>query len=135
MIASKRSRSSNAAAAAASDSREPSRPSAIELGNRSGVLAGRATRTGLGEHRRHGRLGHAPGRDHEGTSASGNLNFTGTLVPKHVMLVGNDGNMYWAAGAIWFGSAFNAQTGTGTFTFTEHLVFVDPGGVSLEQST
>jgi hypothetical protein len=65
---------------------------------------------------------------HEGTSASGNVNFTGTLVPKNVVLVGSDGNTYRAAGAIWFGGAFNAQTGTGTFTFTEHIVFVGPGG-------
>jgi hypothetical protein len=65
---------------------------------------------------------------HEGTSASGNTNITGTLVPKNVVLLGSDGNTYRPAGAIWFGGAFNAQTGTGTFTFTEHIVFVGPGG-------
>jgi hypothetical protein len=65
---------------------------------------------------------------HEGESASGNLNFTGTLVPKNVVLLGSDGNTYRATGAIWFGGAFNAQQGTETFTFTEHIVFVGPGG-------
>ncbi|HSK15010.1 MAG TPA: hypothetical protein VK915_02475 [Gaiellaceae bacterium] len=65
---------------------------------------------------------------HEGTSASGNTNFTGTLVPKNVLLVGSDGMTYRAAGAIWFGGAFNAQAGTETFTFTEHIVFVGPAG-------
>jgi hypothetical protein len=65
---------------------------------------------------------------HEGTSASGNMNFTGTLVPKDVVLVASDGNTYRAAGAIWFGGAFNAQQGTGTFTFTEHIAFVGAGG-------
>jgi opacity protein-like surface antigen len=65
---------------------------------------------------------------HEGTSASGNMNFTGTLVPKDVVFVGSDGNTYRPAGAIWFGGAFNAQQGTGTFTFTEHIAFVGPGG-------
>jgi hypothetical protein len=65
---------------------------------------------------------------HEGASASGNMNFTGTLVPKNVVLAGSDGNTYRASGAIWFGGAFNAQQGTETFTFTEHLVFVGAGG-------
>ena len=65
---------------------------------------------------------------HEGTSASGNTNITGTLVPKNVVFVGSDGNTYRPAGAIWFGGAFNAQQGTGTFTFTEHIALVGPGG-------
>ncbi len=65
---------------------------------------------------------------HEGTSSSGNMNFTGTLVPKDVVLIGSDGNTYRAAGAIWFGGAFNAQQETGTFTFTEHIALVGPGG-------
>jgi hypothetical protein len=65
---------------------------------------------------------------HEGTSASGNTNLTGTLVPKDVVVVGTDGNTYRAAGAIWFGGATNAQQGADTFTFTEHIAFVGPGG-------
>ena len=65
---------------------------------------------------------------HEGTSASGNTNVTGTLVPRDVVLAGSDGNTYRAAGAIWFGGAFNTQRGTDTFTFTEHIAFVGSGG-------
>jgi hypothetical protein len=65
---------------------------------------------------------------HEGTSASGNMNVTGTLVPRNIVLVGSDGNTYRPAGAIWFGGAFNAQQGTQTFTFTEHIAFVGGGG-------
>jgi hypothetical protein len=72
--------------------------------------------------------GELKGVIHEGTSASGNMNITGTLVPTDVVLLGSDGNTYHAAGAIWFGGAFNAQQGTGTFTFTEHIAFVGPGG-------
>lgn len=49
-------------------------------------------------------------------------------MPKDVVLAGTDGNTYRAAGAIWFGGATNAQQGTDTFTFTEHIAFVGPGG-------
>jgi hypothetical protein len=67
---------------------------------------------------------------HEDESASGNLNFTGTIVPKAV-LQGSDGQLYRASGAVWFGGAFNAQSGTETFTFTQHIVFVGKGGVGI----
>ena len=72
---------------------------------------------------------------HEGTSSSGNMNVTGTFVPVGVTLTGSGGNTYHAAGATWFGGAFNAQTGGFTFTDTEHIVFVGPGGVVGKVST
>ena len=55
---------------------------------------------------------------HEGTSASGNTNFTGTLVPKHVVLEDGEGNVYSLSGALWFGDTSNAQKGTSQGTFT-----------------
>jgi hypothetical protein len=65
----------------------------------------------------------------EGTSASGNMMITGTGVPHGVVLVDEDGNTYRAAGAIWFGGAFNAQTGGFTFTDTEHVMFLGSNGL------
>jgi hypothetical protein len=79
--------------------------------------------------------GYISGVLHEGTSASGNMNITGTFVPVGVTLAGSDGNTYHAAGATWFGGALNAQTGGFTFTDTEHIVFVGPGGVVGKVST
>jgi hypothetical protein len=73
--------------------------------------------------------GYLAGTVHEGTSASGNMNITGTIVPVGVTFSGSDGNTYRAAGAGWFGGAFNAQTGGETFTDTEHFIFVGPGGL------
>ena len=58
---------------------------------------------------------------HEGTSASGNTNFTGTLVPKHVVLEDDEGNVYSLSGAVWFGDTSNAQQGTSQGTFTAFL--------------
>ena len=66
---------------------------------------------------------------HEGASASGNMNVTGTLVPVGVVFSGSDGNTYYGHGASWFGGAFNAQTGGLTFTDTEHFTFTGPGGI------
>jgi hypothetical protein len=65
----------------------------------------------------------------EGTSASGNMMITGTGVPHGVVLVDEEGNTYRAAGAIWFGGAFNAQTGGFTFTDTEHVMFLGSHGL------
>jgi hypothetical protein len=66
---------------------------------------------------------------HEGASASGNMNITGTIVPVGVVFSGSDGNTYYGHGAGWFGGAFNAQTGGMTFTDTEHFIFTGPGGI------
>jgi hypothetical protein len=66
---------------------------------------------------------------HEGESASGNLNFTGTIVPRKVTAVDDEGNEFRAVGATWFGGTFNAQRGSfqGTFTFKIQLVSVGGG--------
>jgi opacity protein-like surface antigen len=65
---------------------------------------------------------------HEGSSKSGNTNFTGTLVPRHVVLEDEDGNQYSLAGAVWFGDTANAQQGTAQGTFTAHMNIVRRGG-------
>jgi len=65
---------------------------------------------------------------HEGGSASGNFNFTGTLTPQHVTLVDEDGNSYRLSGAVWFGATGNAQQETGQETFTAHLNILAKGG-------
>jgi hypothetical protein len=64
---------------------------------------------------------------HEGTSASGNTNFTGTLVGKNVVLEDEEGNVYSLHGAVWFGDTSNAQQGTAQGTFTAFLNIVSPG--------
>jgi hypothetical protein len=64
---------------------------------------------------------------HEGTSASGNTNFTGTLVPKHVVLEDDEGNVYSLSGAVWFGNTSNAQQGTSQGTFTAFFNIVRNG--------
>jgi hypothetical protein len=65
---------------------------------------------------------------HEGTSASGNMNVTGTTVPRDVVFKDSAGNLYRASGATWFGGTFNAQTGTFQFTDTEHINIVSATG-------
>jgi hypothetical protein len=65
---------------------------------------------------------------HQGTSKSGNTNFTGTLVPRHVVLEDEDGNQYSLSGAVWFGDTFNAQQGTAQGTFTAYLNIISRGG-------
>jgi hypothetical protein len=65
---------------------------------------------------------------HEGTSKSGNTNFTGTLVPQHVVLEDEDGAQYRITGAIWFGDTSNAQQGSAQGTFTAYLNIVSQGG-------
>lgn len=65
---------------------------------------------------------------HEGGSASGNFNFTGTLTPQHVTLVDENGNSYRLSGAVWFGATGNAQQETGQETFTAYLNILAEGG-------
>jgi len=65
---------------------------------------------------------------HEGSSASGNGNFTFTGTPKQVVAVDEDGNVYSIVGAVWGGGTFNAQTGGFQTTFTSKLQIVSKGG-------
>ena len=65
---------------------------------------------------------------HEGSSKSGNTNFTGTLVPQHVVLEDEDGALYSNAGAVWFGDTSNAQQGSAQGTFTAYLNIISQGG-------
>lgn len=64
---------------------------------------------------------------HEGTSASGNENVTGTLTPQAVVATDEAGNIYSLRGAFWFGGAVNAQQGTMVFTDTGKLQVVSRG--------
>jgi hypothetical protein len=65
---------------------------------------------------------------HEGESASGNFNFTGTITPREVVAEDSAGNEYRVAGAFWFGGTFNSKTEAFQETFTGKLQIVSPGG-------
>ncbi len=65
---------------------------------------------------------------HEGSSASGNENFTGTVTPQHVTLTDGEGGTYSASGAVWFGGTFNNQNGEEQGTFTFHINIIQKGG-------
>jgi hypothetical protein len=65
---------------------------------------------------------------HEGSSKSGNTNFTGTLVPQNVVLEDENGEQFRVAGAVWFGDTSNAQQGSAQGTFTAYLNIVSQGG-------
>ena len=65
---------------------------------------------------------------HQGSSASGNVNFTFTGTPKQVVAEDADGNVYSIVGAVWGGGTFNAQTGGSQTTFTGKLQIVSQGG-------
>jgi hypothetical protein len=65
---------------------------------------------------------------HQGTSKSGNTNFTGTLVPQNVVLEDENGEQFRVAGAVWFGDTSNAQQGSAQGTFTAYLNIVSQGG-------
>jgi hypothetical protein len=69
---------------------------------------------------------------HEGQSASGNANVTGTITPRHVVLQDQDGNLYSLAGAIWFGATFNANTGGFQATSTDKFQIVSQGGGTVD---
>jgi ABC-type Fe3+/spermidine/putrescine transport system ATPase subunit len=70
---------------------------------------------------------------HEGTSASGNTNFTGTVTLQKVVAEDAAGNVYSIRGAEWFGVTENAQQG-GTFqaTFTGKLQVVAQGSGTVD---
>jgi hypothetical protein len=65
---------------------------------------------------------------HSGVTPTGNTNFTGTLTPKGVTLVDEDGNTYRLGGAVWFGDTSNANQGSAQGTFTAYLNIVSQGG-------
>jgi hypothetical protein len=69
---------------------------------------------------------------HEGTSASGNLNFTGTITPSGVVAVDESGNQYSVRGAFWFGATINAQRESGQETFTGKIQIVAPGSGTVD---
>lgn len=64
---------------------------------------------------------------HEGSSRSGNQNFTGTVTPSGVVAVDADGNEYDIRGALWFGGTYNAKQGSWQETFTGKLQIVGQG--------
>lgn len=64
---------------------------------------------------------------HEGESASGNGNFTATIVPRGVTAVDNGGKTFRAVGAVWFGGTFNAQRESFQSTFTFKIQLVGTG--------
>lgn len=65
---------------------------------------------------------------HEGESASGNLNFTVTIVPKDVTGVTSEGTKVSVHGATWFGGTFNSKKEVFQETFTFVIQFVEKGG-------
>jgi hypothetical protein len=67
---------------------------------------------------------------HEGQSASGNLNFTGTITPQHVVAEDPAGNEYTLRGAFWFGGTMTQDTEQ--FWSTAKLQIVDQGGGSVD---
>jgi len=65
---------------------------------------------------------------HEGESASGNTNFTVTIVPRDVVLEDAAGSVFSIHGAEWIGGTENAQQGTFQFTDTDFFTIVSSGG-------
>jgi len=69
---------------------------------------------------------------HEGTSASGNTNFTGTITTQAVVAEDAAGNVYSIRGTEWFGGTLNAQQGTFQDTFTGQLQVVAKGSGQVD---
>lgn len=67
---------------------------------------------------------------HENLSPSGNVSFTGTGVPKNVVLEDEAGNTYRARGTIHFGGTINAQTGGEQGGTTLVIQIVGEGGAT-----
>ena len=63
----------------------------------------------------------------EGTSASGNTNFTSTITTQHVVAVDEAGHVYSIRGTEWFGFKENAQQATFVATFTGQLQVIAQG--------
>ena len=68
---------------------------------------------------------------HEGSSTSGNENFTLTIAPQNVLAVSNDpaaeGETFRIVGAFWVGGTLNEKKGTAQFTVTDHFQIIDEG--------
>jgi hypothetical protein len=64
---------------------------------------------------------------HQGTSASGNTSFTGTVTTQAVVAEDEAGNVYGIRGTEWFGATDHAQQGTFQATFTAQLQVVAKG--------
>ena len=69
---------------------------------------------------------------HEGTTASGNTNFTATVTTQHVVMVDAAGNVYSLRGTEWFGGTENAQQGTFVATSTGQLQVVAMGSGTVD---
>jgi len=69
---------------------------------------------------------------HEGQSARGNANFTGTVTPEDVVAESADGNDVSVAGAFWFGGTTNARRGSEQFWSTGKLQLVDQAAGSVD---
>jgi hypothetical protein len=64
----------------------------------------------------------------DATSASGNTEITGTVVPEGVVLTDGHGKTYSLAGSSWFGGTFNAQTGASQMTDTADFQILSKTG-------
>lgn len=69
---------------------------------------------------------------HEGSSQSGNQNFTGTLKPTGIVAEGSDGSLVSIRGSVWFGGTSNAKQGTEQATFTGKLQFIEQGSGTVD---
>lgn len=67
---------------------------------------------------------------HEGSSSSGNENFTGTVTTDSVRLIDAAGNAYRLRGAVSFGATANDQQQSGIKRFTIRLTIVGESGVA-----
>jgi hypothetical protein len=65
---------------------------------------------------------------HEGEAASGNTNFTVTIVPRDVVLEDAAGSVFSIHGAEWIGGTENVQKGTFQFTDTIFFTILSSGG-------
>jgi hypothetical protein len=64
---------------------------------------------------------------HEGTSASGNENFTVTIAATRVEAVNEAGDLFIIVGALWAGFTANAKTGGFQATTTDHFQIIARG--------
>jgi hypothetical protein len=69
---------------------------------------------------------------HFGESASGNLTFTFIVTPLHIVAEDGNGNVLTDVGAFASAGSFNAQQGTGVFTSTLKLQFVQQGSGTVD---
>jgi hypothetical protein len=70
--------------------------------------------------------------EHFGESASGNGTFTFIVTPLNIVAEDGDGNVLTDVGAFASAGSFNAQQGTGVFTSTLKLQFVQQGSGTVD---